>query len=304
MADYKCPACLNNIAEPKSSDYGRKQDYNCRTCGPFSISENAIPTNIDLTSRAKLSGWIKDHQENSLEPQITSDVYKLIVNMPSKNPLEKQLLLLRAIEKRTSYPGDKVVLQPSFDYPLAWASNDREFGYLLTSLDERGFIKCEPTKGTCLITTSGWEYLDKHTSMPAFKDRAFVAMSFDETLNDAWENGMKTAVEKAGYKPHRVDKEPHLERIDAKIIADIKDSLFLIADVTYQRQGVYFEAGYALGLKLPVIWCVKKDELEKVHFDTRQYNHVVWESPNDLQEQLYNFICAVIGKRSRQDHTE
>jgi nucleoside 2-deoxyribosyltransferase len=80
-------------------------------------------------------------------------------------------------------------------------------------------------------------------------------------------------------------------------VAEIKNSLFLVADVTEQKQGVYFEAGYAIGLEIPVIWSVKKDELEKVHFDTRQYNHIVWESEKDLKEQLYNFICAIIGKR-------
>lgn len=90
--------------------------------------------------------------------------------------------------------------------------------------------------------------------------------------------------------------EPHVDRIDTKIITEIKNSRFIVADVTEQKHGVYFEAGYALGLGLPVIWCVCKDHLPNVHFDTRQYNHIVWESEYDLKEQLYNFICAIIGK--------
>jgi len=100
----------------------------------------------------------------------------------------------------------------------------------------------------------------------------------------------------AGYKPYRVDAEPHSDRIDVKIISEIKNSRFVVADVTEQKHGVYFEAGYALGLGLPVIWCVRKTDLDKVHFDTRQYNHIVWESTDDLENQLFNFICAIIGK--------
>ena len=69
-----------------------------------------------------------------------------------------------------------------------------------------------------------------------------------------------------------------------------------MADVTQQRAGVYFEAGYALGLGLPVFWCVRKDDLDNVHFDTRQYNHIVWENEEDLAEQLYLFVTAIIGK--------
>ena len=70
-----------------------------------------------------------------------------------------------------------------------------------------------------------------------------------------------------------------------------------MADVTEQRRGVYFEAGYAIGIGLPVKWCIRKDDLTIVHFDTRQYNHVVWESIQELKEKLYDIICAVIGSK-------
>jgi nucleoside 2-deoxyribosyltransferase len=84
-----------------------------------------------------------------------------------------------------------------------------------------------------------------------------------------------------------------------KIITEIKNSRFIIADVTHQRAGVYFEAGYALGLGLPVIWSVRDDDLNNVHFDTRQYNHIVWESEAHLSEQLYFFITSLIGKGTK-----
>ena len=78
-------------------------------------------------------------------------------------------------------------------------------------------------------------------------------------------------------------------------MAEIKNSRFVIADVTDQRPGVYFEAGYAIGLGLPVIWSVRENDLRNVHFDTRQYNHIVWKGEDDLEEQLYNRVLAVIG---------
>lgn len=121
-------------------------------------------------------------------------------------------------------------------------------------------------------------------------------MSFSENLRPIWEGPIYNAIKKAGYKPYRVDAEPHIDRIDFKIISEIKNSRFLLADVTEHKLGVYFEAGYALGLGLPVIWCVRKDELEKAHFDTRQYRHIVWESADYLEDQLYQFICEIIGK--------
>lgn len=124
-------------------------------------------------------------------------------------------------------------------------------------------------------------------------------MSFSPDLKEIWEDAIKPGIEKAGYKAYRVDSNPHSDMIDTKIMAEIKNSRFLFADVTQQRQGVYFEAGYALGLGLPVIWSCRKDDFDNIHFDTRQYNHIRWEKKEELQEELYNYICAIIGKVSK-----
>jgi nucleoside 2-deoxyribosyltransferase len=200
-----------------------------------------------------------------------------------------------------------VHIEPKLDYPLAWAASEDEFRYLLTSLTERGLIRNldeedyddELTPGYFLVITSGgWDYLDEHARPSVISDQVFVAMSFSAELKPAWENGIQPALEKAGFRPYRVDAEPHIDRIDTKIITEIKNSRFLVADVTQQRPGVYFEAGYALGLGLPVFWCVRIDDLKNVHFDTRQYNHIVWENERHLSDQLHLFVIAVIGRGS------
>jgi nucleoside 2-deoxyribosyltransferase len=216
---------------------------------------------------------------------------------------EKQLLLLRALERRTSFPGQAIDIQPNFDFPLAWATGEEEFLYLLRSLIERGLTR--RTDGSpdlrdsfqfnAEITSKGWDFLDQHARPSIISDQAFVAMSFSPELKSAWENAIRPALIKAKFRPYRVDVEPHIDRIDTKIITEIKNSRFLVADVTKQRQGVYFEAGYALGLGIPVFWCVRADDLSNVHFDTRQYNHIAWKDEDELAEQLYLFVSAVIG---------
>jgi hypothetical protein len=51
-----------------------------------------------------------------------------------------------------------------------------------------------------------------------------------------------------------------------------------------------------MGQKKPVIWCCRKDEIveNKVHFDTRQYNHVVWKDEQELYEKLKERIQGTI----------
>jgi hypothetical protein len=53
-------------------------------------------------------------------------------------------------------------------------------------------------------------------------------------------------------------------------------------------------AGFAMGLGIPVIWTVREDQIGQVHFDTRQYNHIVYDSAEDLRKKLHNRIAATI----------
>ena len=124
-------------------------------------------------------------------------------------------------------------------------------------------------------------------------------------MTNAYEEGIKKAVESAGYTPMRIDKKPDVNKIDDEIIAEIRRSRFLVADFTHgkdgARGGVYFEAGFAYGLGLPVIYTCRKDKVVKLHFDTRQYYHIVWEKPADLCRDLKNRIQALIGDGPKKD---
>ncbi len=121
-------------------------------------------------------------------------------------------------------------------------------------------------------------------------------MSFSKSMEDAWTNGLKVGIERAGYTAQRADSTPHNERIDQKIVADIRTAQFIVADVTEQKSGVYFEAGLAIGFGKQVIWCVRKDDLKNVHFDTRQFAHIEWTDYEQLASELKSFIVAIIGQ--------
>lgn len=51
-----------------------------------------------------------------------------------------------------------------------------------------------------------------------------------------------------------------------------------------------------MGIDIPVIWTVRndKDEVGSLHFDTRQYRHIIWDNPEDLRKQLLARIEANI----------
>jgi hypothetical protein len=306
--EKNCPICKLDKQDVRVSDYGERLSLECARCGKFTITRTAASMAERKNLGQKLTAWIRERTESGAEvPEINSNTLDEVeLALPNYKVTEKQLILLRAFEKQTRFPGQSLEVISRLDYPLAWAGSEEEFIYLLRSLIERNLIHRTDGSNDLTdssvykfeITATGWTFLEEHDRSTAIGDQVFVAMSFHADLKPAWEDGISLALKKAGYRPYRIDAEPHIDRIDTKIITEIKNSRFLVADVTLQRPGVYFEAGYAIGLGLPVFWCVRSDDLKNVHFDTRQFYHIVWEDEEYLAEQLHLFVTAIIGKGS------
>jgi hypothetical protein len=124
-------------------------------------------------------------------------------------------------------------------------------------------------------------------------------MWFGQDMTDPWQLGLEPAISDAGYEAFRIDKQEHANRIDDEILAQIRTYRFLVADFTSEagkpRGGVYFEAGFALGLDIPVIWTSHERMAGEIQFDTRQYNYIFWKDPADLREKLRNRIIVLVG---------
>ena len=125
-------------------------------------------------------------------------------------------------------------------------------------------------------------------------------MWFDDAMVDYRNQGIVPAIERAGFKAFTIDRKEHVNKIEDEVIAEIRRSRFVVADFTHGPDGargsVYYEAGFAHGLGLDVIFTCRADCLEGLHFDTSHYNHIVWTTPEDLREQLGARILAVIGE--------
>ena len=86
----------------------------------------------------------------------------------------------------------------------------------------------------------------------------------------------------------------HDTKIDDELIGMIKSSKAIIADFTGNRSAVYYEAGFARGLGIPVIWTCKKVDIDNLSFDTRQYPHIIQKNEEDLYKQVVNRLKAKI----------
>lgn len=122
------------------------------------------------------------------------------------------------------------------------------------------------------------------------KLNCFIASAFGyDDVDRIYKKTIKTVLQNMKIEPLRVDQIEHNDDIDDKIIELIKKCDFCIADLTYARPSVYYEAGYVHGLKKPVIFLAKSDHFEskgkvlednlRIHFDLQMKNIIKWKNP-------------------------
>lgn len=126
----------------------------------------------------------------------------------------------------------------------------------------------------------------------------FIAMDFKHK-NESTEMGecraaIKEAIEKSNYEPIIIDEIEHNNYIPKEIFNKIESAKFMVADLTFQNCGVYYEAGIAKGLGKDVIFTCNSWDFKNIHFDTKQINTIKWKTKDDLLEKLYNRIIETI----------
>ena len=223
-----------------------------------------------------------------------------MLDEPELTVQQKLDLLIRFLARITDHPGQRIEFDNAHDYSVACAKNLDEVMFYFNALVSRKLIESHQSftgssRPRATITAEGWNELSRLETLGEQSSSAFVAMAFSHT-RDQFEQAIGQAIKEAGYLPIRVDRIEHVNKIDDEIIARIRAAKFLVADFTMQRNGVYFEAGFMLGLGRPVIWLCDKSELDQVHFDTRQYNTIDYVSAEDLRMRLQVRIEALLGK--------
>ena len=313
-----CPLCktgciINGEFHDNTDGIGYR--LNCPICGLYEITNMAETILDDRKNNLYIISGVTRHYSEQYkgkkyftitEELIENDAkfHTEFTNKVPKGVLGKAALLLQYIFLKSEYPGDTIMINPNHDFTVCCCKNFQELIFYINHLENSGVIeeKSATNDGYELcLTTKGWQEIDNLNKPNLESKQAFVAMWFDQQMDEPFENGILPLEKETetGFKMFRVDKAQfNDEKICDKIIAEIKRSRFLIADVTGHRQAVYFEAGYAMAMGLPVIWTCKNDNehTDKCCFDTRQYPHVFWKDADDLKNRLKNKIMADIVK--------
>ena len=265
---------------------------------------------LDDATKAHLTSWLIDQRRlGEKSPLIT---LKTIEDAQQRRDLpvyERADRFLRYLSRREPFVGGSFIMDESeLLHAQAWSESRRivttmptladEITFFLDYLAAKRWLNVHEHAGHNL-TVEGHAHLEELERGATDSSQAFVAMWFHDSMTDAWEEGIRPAIKAAGYEPRRIDQKEFANKIDDEIIAEIRRSRFIVADFTQgkggARGGVYYEAGFAHGLGIQVIFTCRKGVFKKIHFDTRQYNHIVWETPEELRSRLVDRIAAVVG---------
>lgn len=172
----------------------------------------------------------------------------------------------------------------------------QEADFMLECLVEQGYIRKDRSlkdQEGVRITLMPLAYarIDEIQKNTATGRNVLVAMKFGDDTKPLRE-AIRQGVQKAGYIAVFIDEVQHNEFITPELLKHIRDSKFVVVDLTHQNNGAYFEEGYAMGLGKPVIQLCKKGTY--LHFDIAQKNTIMWASEDDIPEQLQNRIIATI----------
>ena len=286
-----------------NSGQGRiRVNDSARAGGAFEISKSVSETilKLDDSVKARLTTTLIDRRlQGDVSPEVTLNMVEEAKSKSSLQVYERAERLLKYLVGLTSNVGDRVRINHHNQLSwgaMAWTESVdlSEVLYFPEYLKQMEWIDSLGPSGL-VVRVEGFARVADIENNPESK-QAFVAMWIHDTTKEAFERGFKPAIEGAGYKAIRIDRVPNVNKIDDAIIANIRKSRFIVADFTQGEDGargsVYYEAGFAHGLNLPVIFTCHKDKIKCLHFDTRQYAHIVWESPEDLRVKLLDKIIA------------
>jgi nucleoside 2-deoxyribosyltransferase len=124
----------------------------------------------------------------------------------------------------------------------------------------------------------------------------FVLMSMDPqdaALQDILRT-IKRVCAAFGLQAHRIDDIQHQERITDRILKQIDQSEFIVADLSGERPNVYYEVGYAHARgKWPILL---RKQGTRLHFDLSVHNVPEYRNITELEEILDKRFEAMLGR--------
>lgn len=321
-----CPVCEAINIHEYSMTTGDRRRFDCRRCGEFDASRTALATlNGEISQgihrRALMSHAIRRMGKSTgSAPMITTHMFESFWpsdRLPAPGKQSNDLVLFagdnqlsheRPVEVASffldAWLGTSLLDRNDPHSGTYWICNQLKFADLLTWSRHQATSERDEMLHVQL-TMAGWGKYEELQKVRTESRTAFMAMKFgDPQLDGFVETVFKPAVKRTGFELRKLTDEQPAGLIDDQIRSAILSGRFVIADLTHGSYGAYWEAGFAEGLNLPVIYTCEKSawEEKKTHFDTNHLLTIVWDAakPKEAGDALTATIRATLRTEARQ----
>lgn len=314
MDFYSCPVCgrytikIDPLKNDIDFDMNHLSSY-LKYNGFFHGSDKRYFTNRDKEWCDK---WKKEfdngNHEHGRPVYLSRDDVENWYPKTFSEKIDKILLYLNGCIKHV---GDEIEITKEELYSVFFVdrydgekrrAEDKKFNqlqYMLNYLKQRNYVNSDLTncmmgnsdKVTICLLPEGYTRIDQLQKNISNGKNVLVAMEFSDETSLLREK-IRSGIQKAGYIAIFIDEVQHNELITPELLKYIKNSKFVVVDLTHKNNGAYFEEGYAMGLGKPVIQLCRKGV--NLHFDIAQKNTIIWEKEDDIPERLKNRILATI----------
>lgn len=306
MPTTQCPLCSRGDVKSSAIGTADVDRIECPVCGLFEMTREAQLLLIGGAylpdDRVRLTWASRQANEAASKLRLMSDNIRSTadsVTEPSP-PIRKVDELVLYVGRKAPVLNQPAPFNETYAWPLIRARDVNEMAAIRNVARDQLQLVTQDSQGFRL-TLKGWERFAVLDSERPRSTNAFVAMWFSQAMQGVYDQGIQPALSDLGYDAIKVDRVESDQKIDDLIIASIRKSSLVVSDFTGMRTGVFFEAGFALGLGIPVIWTCRDTDVAKLgeHFDTRQYPHIVWKDAADLKKALRRRIEAVVVGRPK-----
>jgi hypothetical protein len=272
--------------------------FECARCGIFVLTISAEATIEGLLAenplrRSLMSYALRRMQRPGVLPEkiTTSQLPSFWSDerLPTLQVQIDNLLIWIGDNQKTSLDyavGAPTAIAAYIGIPISAAGDVQALSWLRNQIDYQPLLEQGSDQNEKLsfrLTLFGSQKYEQLRKASRESRTAFMALRFgDPVLDDVVENCFKPAVLRTGFELRKLSDKQPAGLIDNQIRAAILSGRFVIADLSHANDGAYWEAGYAEGLGLPVIYTCEEGvwNAKKTHFDTNHMVTIIWNAAN------------------------
>lgn len=290
-----CPVCKNAFGGncKKVSVGSGGDEYDCQQCGKFILSGSLEATEefsvMSEALRAALSHRLQTSQSQINQPRLTTTTFSdFKSSWRMTTPVEQTRNLIEIIGNHLSNTGIPIHELNATDMARIGAISISRCNQIILGASELGLVRCRSYAGKTYeldLTLAGWREYEATKSGHRPGKYGFIAMKFgdailEELCRDVIKPGIK---ELLNFDLVDLRDVARAGIIDNLMREQIRDSAFVLVDLTHDNPGAYWEAGYAEGLGKPVVYLCEQSKFGdfKTHFDTNHLTTVMWDRNDD-----------------------